>query len=341
MAYPTIEELCADPTVDVVYIATPHEMHAEHARVAAQAGKHILVEKPMAITLEECQSMIDASRRAGVQLIVGHSHSFNRPILRAREIIDSGRVGAVRMITAFNFTDFLYRPRRPEELDTRKGGGVIFSQAAHQVDIARLLGGGRVRGVRASTGNWDKQRQTEGAYSALFTFEDGAFATITYSGYAHFDSDEFSDWIGEMGDQKDPSRYAGARKALISVRSEDEASVKRTRTFGAGAVVARQRGRTYQQFGTVIVSCEHADLKPGPRGVVIYGDLERTFDQLPPPVVPRAEVIDELYDVVVHGRPVLHSGAWAMATLEVCLAILQSAREGREVFLTHQIGNSQ
>jgi phthalate 4,5-cis-dihydrodiol dehydrogenase len=339
-AYTTIEELCADPAVDAVYVATPHEMHAEHVRVAAQAGKHILVEKPMAITLAECEAMIDAARRTGVQLIVGHSHSFNRPILRAREIIDSGAVGAVRMITAFNFTDFLYRPRRPEELDTRKGGGVIFSQAAHQVDIVRLLGGGCVRSVRAITGSWDPERATEGAYSALLTFADGAFASLTYSGYAHFDSDEFADWIGEMGERKDPARYASARTALIGVRSEDEASLKRTRTFGAGAVAAAQPGRLYQQFGTVIISCEHADLRPTPRGVDIYGDLERTFDALRSPVVPRAEVIDELYDVVAHGRPALHSGAWAMATLEVCLAILQSAREGREVILRHQVGNA-
>ena len=84
-----------------------------------------------------------------VVLVVGHSHSFNAPILRTREIIESGAYGAPRMISALNFTDFLYRPRRPEELDTAQGGGVIFSQAAHQIDIVRLLGGGRVRSVRA------------------------------------------------------------------------------------------------------------------------------------------------------------------------------------------------
>ena len=99
--------------------------------------------------------MIDAARDAGVQLVVGHSHSFDAPILRAREIIASGSVGAVRMIQALNYTDFLYRPRRPEELDTAQGGGVLFSQAAHQIDIVRLLGGGLVRSVRAGTGAWD------------------------------------------------------------------------------------------------------------------------------------------------------------------------------------------
>ena len=93
--------------------------------------------------------MIAAARHAGVHLIVGHSHSFDAPILRTRALIASGEYGAVRMITALNYTDFLMRPRRPEELDTAQGGGAVFNQAAHQVDIVRLLGGGRVKSVRA------------------------------------------------------------------------------------------------------------------------------------------------------------------------------------------------
>ena len=120
--------------------------------------------------------MIDAAKAAGDALVVGHSHSFDAPVLRARALIESGELARVRMISALNFTDYLYRPRRPEELDTARGGGVIFSQAAHQVDIVRLLGGGRVDSVRALTGNWDAARPTEGAYAALLAFDDGAFA---------------------------------------------------------------------------------------------------------------------------------------------------------------------
>ena len=75
------------------------------------------------------------------------------------------------MITAINYTDFLYRPRRPEELDTAQGGGALFNQAPHQVDIVRLLGGGRVASVRAMTGAGIAARPTEGAYAALLTFD--------------------------------------------------------------------------------------------------------------------------------------------------------------------------
>src|SRR5439155_7298358 len=100
-----------------------HQFHAGQARLAAWHGKHLLVEKPMALTLEDCRSMIDAARKARVALVGGHSHSFDRAILQARMMIGQGRVGKVRMITAFKFTDFLYRPRRPEELATELGGG--------------------------------------------------------------------------------------------------------------------------------------------------------------------------------------------------------------------------
>ena len=101
----------------------------------------------------------------------------------------------------------------PEELDTAKGGGVVFSQAAHQVDIVRLLAGAKATSVRAFTGNWDAARHTEGAYSAQIEFEDGSFASLTYSGYAHFDTDEFMGWWGELGQARDGEASVRPRAA--------------------------------------------------------------------------------------------------------------------------------
>ena len=178
----SVEALCQRPDVDWVYVATPHQFHADHVVLAAQHGKHVLVEKPMAIHMADCTRMIEACEKAHTALVVGHSHSFNGPVLRAHQLIRSGRYGRVRMIHALQYTDFLSRPRRPEELQTDAGGGVIHSQAAHQVDMVRLLGGGLVRSVMAHTGNWDAERPTEGAYSALLAFEGGAFASMSYSG---------------------------------------------------------------------------------------------------------------------------------------------------------------
>lgn len=343
-SYETVAALCDDPDIDAVYIASPHQFHREHVEAAAARGKHALLEKPMALTIAESRAMIDACRRGGVRLMIGHSHSFDLPYLRTRALIESGTFGRVRMITALNFTDFLYRPRRPEELDTAQGGGVVFSQGAHQIDIVRLLGGGKVRTVRAATGAWDAARPTEGAYSAFLTFDNGCFATLTYSGYAHFDSDEFCGWTGELGHAKSTAGYGAARRTLKGIATPgEEAALKNRRTYGAGdanglaAVKAGPRPAAHNHFGLFVVSCERGDLRPLPDGIAIHADDAQRIERLPVPSVPRVEVIDELYGAVMRGEQPLHSGEWGLATLEVCIAVLRSAREGRELTLEHQI----
>ena len=239
------------------------------------------------------------------------------------------------MINAINYTDYLYRPRRPEELDTAQGGGAVFNQAAHQVDMARLIAGGQVTGVRAATGAWDRVRPTEGANAALLTFANGAFASLTYSGYGHFDSDELQGWIGEMGQQKMP--YAGASRPCFT-SAQEEAAFKNAHNYGGPDYrPSAAKAAAHQHFGTLLVSCEHGDLRALPNGVMIYQNGAARLEKLPSPSVPRAEVIDELYRAVVHGETPLHDGAWAMATLEVLLGILRSAREGHDVTLRHQV----
>jgi len=338
--YASAEDLCADPDIQAVYVSSPHQFHVDHVKLAAAHRKHVLVEKPMALSIDECLEMIEAAKRANIHLLVGHSHSYDLPYLRTRELILSGIYGRVRMITALNFTDFLYRPRRPEELDTSRGGGVVFSQAAHQIDIARLLALSPARSIRAFTGCWDAQRATEGAYNAQILFEGGCFASLTYSGYAHFDSDEFNGWHGELGNRRNPEHYGRARKALQGARSaQDEIDMKNRRAYGPAGEDAFRIGSalSHNHFGLVVVSCERADLRPMPDGIVIYGDTERRIETISAPTVPRSEVIDELYDAVTRGTPPLHSGEWGLSTLEACLAILKSDAFGREIVLSHQI----
>lgn len=341
-AYATVDELCADPTVDVVYVASPHQMHAAHAITAARHGKHVLVEKPMSLSLTDCTRMIDAASAAGVQLVVGHSHGFDAPIARARALIDTDTFGPVRMIHAFYYTDFMYRPRRPEELDTAQGGGAVWNQAAHQVDIVRLLAGGRATSVRALTGNWDAKRNTEGAYSALLTFEGRSFASLTYNGYGYFDSDEFCDWIGELGTRKSAGNHGVARRALCAAPdAAAEVALKNARNYGGsayrGAAITDPATQAHQHFGTFIISCEGGDLRPMPHGVMIYDAAGARLESLAPPTVPRVEVIDALERAIASGVPALHDGRWARATLEVCAALLESARTGVEVALQQQV----
>ena len=335
------EALCADPEVAAVYIASPHQFHLAHVKLAAKHRKHALVEKPMALSVEDCREMITVAKAANIRLLVGHSHSFDLPYLRARAMIRSGAYGDVRMINAMNFTDFLYRPRRPEELDTSQGGGVVFSQGAHQVDIVRLLAGSHATSVRAFTGNWDPARDTEGAYSAQIKFADGSFASLTYSGYAHFDTDEFMGWRGELGQGRDGgASYGRARQNLSKATSvADEIAMKTARAYGPSGRDAFQTDGelSHNHFGFVVASCERADLRPLPNGVMVYGDTTRHLDELPAPKIPRSEVVDELYAAAITGTPPLHSGEWGLATLEICLAILDSAKTGQEVMLRAQV----
>ena len=336
--YADVPELAANPDVEAIYVASPHQFHARHTEIAAAHGKHVLVEKPMALSVAECDRMIEACRAANVHLIVGHCHSFDTPYLRTRDLIQSSRFGAVKMIHAINFTDYLYRPRRPEELLTSEGGGAVFSQAAHQVDIVRLLAGSRAVSLRATVGRWDPSRPTEGAYSALLWFENGAYASLSYNGYGHFNTDEWSGWIGEMGERTSMETYGRARQRLDTLASPgEEARLKAAGTYGGASYKPPSATDApppfHQHFGPVLVSCEKADLRPLPDSVMVYGDKEYEALALEQPTVPRAEVIGELYDAIRSGLAPIHDGNWAKSTLEICVAMLESSKSGRDISL--------
>ena len=331
-------ELMQRADIDAVYVATPHQWHREHAVLAARSGKHAIVEKPMALSLGDCDEMIAAFRRSGTVLVVGHTHSFDPAIRLMREIITSGEVGRLSMISMANYTDFIYRPRRPEELDTSLGGGILFNQIPHQVDIARLLSGSEVRQVRATTGILDHSRPTEGSCMAMLSFDDGAAASLIYSGYDRFDSDELHGWIGESGQPKTPNHGATGR-ALAAVADRAEEARIRAESFGYGGVRNWQPGqgeRWHQpHFGVLVVSCENADLRQSADGILIY--TQSGIRELPIPVSKgrpgRGDVLDEFYQAIVKGAAPPHDGKFARATLEVCLAIQESSRSRREVIL--------
>ncbi len=135
-AYESIEQLCQSPNVDAVYVATPHELHAQHTLIALRNHKHVIVEKPMALTLEECEEMNTAADQYGVKLLCGHTKSFDPPIRKMREIISSGELGKLCMIHTWNFNDFMVRPYPDHELAMSRG--VVLNQGPHQVDILRL-----------------------------------------------------------------------------------------------------------------------------------------------------------------------------------------------------------
>jgi len=337
--FDTVEEMCRSDKVDFVYIATPNELHAEHVITAAKHGKHAIVEKPMALSIEQCEAMNDAAEKYGTKLLCGHTHSFDPPIRKIREIVKNGELGKLCMINTWNYNEFMYRPRMKHELATSRG--VVLNQGPHQVDVVRLIGGGMVRSVRATTGIWDSSRPHEGSYVVYLEFEDGVPATLVYSGYGFFDTAELFWWVGEGGMHRAPETNLNVRKSLkaISDPDKEEALKEQMRYGGArqGELSHRSQGERKQPFfGFTLVTCQKGDIRQSPNGLIIYGDEEKREITLPSGRIGREAEVEELYHAVVNDRPVFHDGRWGEATLEVCLAILESAKQRREITMSHQ-----
>jgi phthalate 4,5-cis-dihydrodiol dehydrogenase len=338
--FTSVEALCESANVDAVYIATPNQLHAKHVIAAAERGKHVIVEKPMALSIAECDAMNEAAEKHGVKLLCGHTHSFDPPIRKIRAIVKSGELGKLCMINTWNYNEFMYRPRMKHELATSRG--VVLNQGPHHVDIVRLIGGGMVRSARAMTGVWDKARQWEGSYTCYLEFEDGTPATLIYSGYGFFDTAELFNWVGEGGQHRAPETNLTVREKLREVRTpEEEEQLKEGMRFGGrreGEFSHVWTGERKQPFfGHTVVSCQRGDIRQTPDGLKIYGEAEQREINLPAGSRGREAEVAELYDAVVKGRPVFHGGRWGTATLEVCLAMLESAQQRKEIMLSHQV----
>jgi phthalate 4,5-cis-dihydrodiol dehydrogenase len=335
--FASFQEMLDGAQLDAVYIASPHQFHCEQVVLASERGLHIIVEKPLTLSAQEADRMIAATEQSGVQLVVGTSRSHDPVIKTMRSIIDSGEVGRVSMLNCFNYTDFLYRPRRPEELDTKLGGGIIYNQLPHQIDSIKTITGQRIVAVRAMTDKLDPNRPTEGNCAAMLTLEAGACAVVVYSGYDHFDSDEMHYWLAEGGRDKKPN-HGGARKVLHELKGS-EAELRRSR-YGFGGPISKSMesgnaDRKQPHFGVMVVTCERADLRASPDGVYIYGnDGVREV----PALVGRGaysqgDTIDELHDAITGKVPAMRNARWGKDTVEVCLAILESSRTGQQIDL--------
>jgi phthalate 4,5-cis-dihydrodiol dehydrogenase len=332
-AFSDLRTMLAASDIDAVYIASPHEFHAEQCLDALQAGKHVLVEKPMAINLREAGRMAEAALAAGRVLMVGPSHGLDAPVIRAAELIRSGELGRIRLVTALNFTDFLYRPRRPSELDDSSGGGVVFSQGAHQIDVVRRLVGQPIASIRSTTGVWDPARKAQGAYTAFLAFEGGAAATLTYSGYAHFDSDQLVGNINELGRPKAAGGYGEARRRLADAGATGEAALKQSRMYGLASAASPPAHDLlhHEHFGFLLASCERADLRLFPDRIEISSNTEQRDDVLKPPAAPRYDAIDAFIRAALGGEQPVQDAGWGVETVACCEAIVQSAALEREV----------
>jgi predicted dehydrogenase len=344
--YDSVEALCADPDLDVVWVATPNQFHCQHAVTAAEHGKHVICTKPMALTVAECERMCLAAERSGVKLLCGQTYSMSPDVQAMWKIARSGELGRLIAINSWLATDWLLKPRAAEETDEALGGGVVYRHAPHLIDTVRLLGGGRLRSVRAMVGRWMPERPCPGNFSAFLEFEDGTPATIAYNGYGYFDTSELTWGIGNR--MYSEAERVQVRRALRHGEIDSEVAKEGMR-FGAGAADAASRGSGQAPsavgtrahigwFGITVASFERGDIRQSPNGVYVYGDEGRREVPVHGGRGTGMLEMKEMYEALIEGKPIVHDGRWGMATLEVGTAIMQSARERREIMLSHQCG---
>jgi UDP-N-acetyl-2-amino-2-deoxyglucuronate dehydrogenase len=173
------EEMLAKAPCDIVAIATPSGLHPEHGILAARAGKHVIVEKPMAITLSAADDLVHACDAAGVQLFVVKQNRLNATIQLVRRAIDKGRFGRIYMA---NCTVRWSRPQEYYEQAPWRGtwefdGGAFMNQASHYVDLIQWLVG-PVESVIAKTATLGRRIETEDSGIAVLKFRSGALGCI-------------------------------------------------------------------------------------------------------------------------------------------------------------------
>ncbi len=182
-AYDSIEEFLRDKSIEAVYIASPNALHFEQAARCLAAGKHVLVDKPMATSLAHAKRLADEARRTGLRLGVMHQqryHPANMHLIRLRDEGSLGRINFVRVQMAI-----WYGVEDNWRWDSAlAGGGVLMDLGPHALDLMMEVAG-RVTSVNAEVRNLQFERETEDFCSARLTFESGAAGLVDLSYCSH------------------------------------------------------------------------------------------------------------------------------------------------------------
>jgi predicted dehydrogenase len=179
--YKEWQQLLTDDEIDAVYIATPVHLHAAQTIAAARAGKHVLCEKPMAMSVEECESMLTACEENNVRLGVAYYRHFYPVIDRIKTILSEGEAGrpvVVQMNAFERFDPERTHPRRWLIEKGLSGGGPMFDFGCHRIEVLLNLFG-QLKAVRSLVGNVLFDREVEDTASALFQFENGPHAVLS------------------------------------------------------------------------------------------------------------------------------------------------------------------
>lgn len=181
--YTDYKVLAEEVKMDAVILNLPHFLHCEVAVYFLDRGINVLVEKPMANTTEECDRMIEAAKKSGAKLAVGHVQRYYSPVREAKEIIDSGKFGKLCMITEIRNVDYV-TPGRPRWFLSKAlaGGGILMNYGAHSLDRIMYATGCRVEKVYGITSNPVSDHDVDVDAQLLLKLTGGVSAVVTYCG---------------------------------------------------------------------------------------------------------------------------------------------------------------
>ena len=182
-AYTDWRKLLDDPQVDAVVIATPHALHAEMAIGAAQAGKHILLEKPMAPTVAACDAINAAVAKSGVKLMVAHLVHFAKPCMAAKKIIEEGTIGRPLVASSWMIKLWMEHNRRGWHLRYGTGGGMLMTAGIHALDRLVWLMDDDVASVSAMIGAKFHQQEADDTSMIGLRFKNGGLGQVQSVGY--------------------------------------------------------------------------------------------------------------------------------------------------------------
>jgi predicted dehydrogenase len=247
--------------VDAVYLAVPNHMHREYAVRAAAAGVHVLCEKPMAVTSEECQAMTAAAKQNHAKLMIAYRLHFETGNLEAIHLARSGKLGDLRMFTS-EFTQQVSKGNVRVTEPVSRGGGPVFDLGVYCINAARYLFGSEPTKIVAVTGNNGDERfqRVEEMTSVVMRFPGDRLATFTCS-FGAVDISRYA-LIGTKGVLRaDPAyEYAMAIKHQLTVGGKTK-----TRTFPKR-----------DQFAAQLVyfsDCVLKDKEPEPSGLEGMADV--------------------------------------------------------------------
>jgi len=172
-----------DRAVDAIAITAPHHLHCEFAVAALAAGKHVLLEKPMARSVAECSRIIASAAANRRKLMVGQIMHFVWPCLVAREILDRGELGKPMTGSSSLMKIWMEANRRGWHLDPATGGGMLMTAGIHALDQLVWLMNGRVGSVSAAMNASFHDQKADDSAMMLLRFDDGRFAQVASIGF--------------------------------------------------------------------------------------------------------------------------------------------------------------